>query len=499
MTTGTRGSGAYDTVIAGNGALGLALAFELGRRGQSVCVVGPAAREGGASAAAGAMNGCFGEVTRELLGSAHGRMKLQLDVQAADLWDPWTEEVAAAGGATVAQLRRKTGTVVILNAIGTGPIDSANFASIQTALETYKRPFSLLDEDDIEWISPQETSRAFRGLHLPDEHSVDTPMYLAALEAAVEKVGGHLVDGLIRSVVADGEPAPRIILQDGRELSAGQVVLAAGAHSHTLLSDALPDLAKLAPPMLAGCGVSVLVSGALTRPLNHVIRTPNRAFACGLHAAPRTGGIYIGATNIMSNRPHSRATISDLTFLLDCAMKQLHTDLTYGRIEKLQVGNRPVPIDGFPLIGRLADTPIWMMTGTYRDGFHQSPLLARQMAEALCSGRTESLIADFAPIRPPIQAASRSQVVATAMEHMLASGFEWDWRVPPKWSTRLKADLLQKYEIAANELHETYTPPAEVLAFSVDNPWLKDRLQAYYDAYPPATRSADRPLDALAG
>src|SRR5262249_51170689 len=144
---------------------------------------------------------------------------------------------------------------------------------------------------------------------------------------------------------------------------------------HALLQETLPDLAISVPPIVSGYGVSALIGDTRTRRLRHVIRTPNRAFSCGLHVVPRPDNIYLGATNIMSNKPQSFATMSDLHFLLDCAMKQLHTNLSSGRIVCLQVGNRPVTVDGFPLIGPLPGTRLWMLTGTYRDGFHQSPLI----------------------------------------------------------------------------------------------------------------------------
>ena len=56
-------------VVAGNGALGLATAWRLAVQAPDVevIVVGPAEREGGASQAAGAMLGHFGEIRVVLL------------------------------------------------------------------------------------------------------------------------------------------------------------------------------------------------------------------------------------------------------------------------------------------------------------------------------------------------------------------------------------------------------------------------------------------------
>jgi glycine/D-amino acid oxidase-like deaminating enzyme len=53
----------YDVIVVGSGAIGGSIAFELASRGFKVCRVGETDRANAASKAAGAMNGCFGEIT----------------------------------------------------------------------------------------------------------------------------------------------------------------------------------------------------------------------------------------------------------------------------------------------------------------------------------------------------------------------------------------------------------------------------------------------------
>ena len=67
-----------EIVAIGNGAIGGSIAFELASRGFKVCRGGEADRTNAASKAAGAMNGCFDEITGGLLASEHGRLKLAL-------------------------------------------------------------------------------------------------------------------------------------------------------------------------------------------------------------------------------------------------------------------------------------------------------------------------------------------------------------------------------------------------------------------------------------
>jgi len=482
--SGQSGNDGFTTLVVGNGALGLAMGFELAKRRHRVGVIGPARRDYCASTAAGAMNGCVGEITTDLLSSSYGRTKFDLDIQATTFWDNWAEEVAAAADVPITTLRRKTGTTVILNGIGTQAIDSANFWLMEKTLKELGKPYTMLEEHEIGWISPQESSRSFRALHLPDEHSVVTPDYISALEIAFMRYGGRLIEGIVRKLdLSHKGVACSATLGDGSLLSADNIVLAAGVSSYALLSEALPELAARVPPMISGCGVSVLVRNSRTRQPDCVIRTPNRSFSCGLHVVPRPDALYIGATNWLSNTPQSLANVNDLHFLLGCAMKQLHTNLSTGQIAAVQVGNRPIPVDGFPLIGALPGTRAWMLTGTYRDGFHQSPLLAGCMARAISEGDNVELPAMFNPIRPPIQASTRERIVSQTVNHTLATGFEADWQMPAVLSNRLRRDLTRKYTMLAAEFHERFTPPAEILAFSENNPWVRSKLKAYYASY----------------
>src|SRR5438105_2378450 len=76
-----------DVIVVGNGALGMFLADELAdRRMGSVAVVGPSTRAAGASQAAGAMLGCFGEVTAETLRTESSRIRFELGVAAHKRW-----------------------------------------------------------------------------------------------------------------------------------------------------------------------------------------------------------------------------------------------------------------------------------------------------------------------------------------------------------------------------------------------------------------------------
>src|ERR1700758_2163358 len=83
-----------EVIVVGNGAIGASIAFELRRRGFGITRIGQRHRPYAASVAAGAMLGCFGEVTQSLLASEHGRAKLDMDYRARQYWTQWDEQLS---------------------------------------------------------------------------------------------------------------------------------------------------------------------------------------------------------------------------------------------------------------------------------------------------------------------------------------------------------------------------------------------------------------------
>lgn len=470
----------FDALVVGNGALGLSLGVTLAERGQRVALIGEPTRAGAASAAAGAMLGCFGEVTGTLLRSEHGRAKHDLAVRAAKLWEDWLAKIAEGRDGT--RIRTAEGTFVILNNVGVPGIDDTNYAAIRESLVEYGEPFQDLAPSEIDWLDPEATSRPGLAMYLPHEHAVNAAALLARLEQTFTRLGGTLVPDLAVGLDNHHDRMDGVTLACGTRLSAPTVVLAGGARTQELL-DTLPEISGRIPRLISGYGVSVLVDTEDgTRPPS-VIRTPNRAFACGLHVVPRgEGQVYLGATNIVSVEPRTTPLISDVQFLLGCATRQVHRNLSEGGLARIQVGNRPVPLDGFPLLGPAGPDGLWLMTGTYRDGLHLSPLLAQEITRRILGEPGELDLDAFQPVRAPLQGLTREETVETAVTHMLATGYEYDWNVPVEWPYLIEHNLRQAYTRAADELDPQFTPPPELLAGLRIRPALDKALREYYAA-----------------
>ncbi|WP_202868754.1 NAD(P)/FAD-dependent oxidoreductase [Kribbella antibiotica] len=470
----------FDVVVVGNGSLGLSLGVVLARRGVRVAVLGQPHRPGAASSAAGAMIGTFGEVTETLLASEYGRTKLNWAYQASKLWPEWLDSLSpdTDGG----ELLTADGTVVMLNSVGLPEIDTANYRAIRRALGEYGEHFEDVDPEEIDWLDPEPTARPLQAMFLPNEHAVNATELLIRLDQAFTAAGGTYLPHEAATVTRDGDRVTGVTLSDGTALVADQVVLAAGAATQTVL-DTLPDQAAVIPRLISGYGVSALVDTVDGTTAKSVIRTPNRAFACGLHVVPRGAGqVYVGATNVISPDPRSTALVSDVLFLMDCGVRQVRRNLGRSPFRKLQVGNRPVALDGMPLLGETGVVGLWMMTGTYRDGLTLSPLLAREMATQLLGGTPGIDLNLFAPVRRPIQPFSRADIVNTTVTHMMATGYETNWMLPAELPLTIEHYLRLAYTRIADEFDPEFTPPPELLAASRIHLSIAQSLRDYYAA-----------------
>lgn len=445
----------FDVLVIGNGVLGLFLANELSARSVgTIGVVGPQDRRLGASVAASAMLGCFGEMTRETLASSAGRAKFELGLTAHRRWpsvlDELQSEVSTSEDDSATRLRLTDDTFVVLNAHG-GDLDSINFDAMLSALDEYGEPWSEAVVTDIEGYAPRPDGRALRVAHLPREGAVDSHRVLAAMEVRLRRRGVEFVDGEVSVLITQGEAVVGAELSNGARLHAGTVVVASGASSGPLLESTCGPGETV--PMYAGLGVAMVGKRPPGPAFRSVVRTPNRAFACGLHVVPMgSGREYLGATNAVVGTPKDRPFLGDLHFLADCAIRQLDEKYFHFEVEQWRVGNRPVTLDGFPLIGWSARPGMYVLTGTYRDGFHGAPLLAEHAADQI-EGKSGILGDLFAPHRSPIRTRTVEESVDEFVRHRIAAWFEAGAQAPPQVSATA---LAQSFAAQAWTLYDKF-------------------------------------------
>jgi len=380
-----------DCIVVGAGIVGLAIAQRLVSQGLKVSVLHRSYDEGGmASYAAGAMLGAFGEVSIESA-TPYGELELAFRVEAARLYPDWIKELIEEEK----EVLIRSGTFLVANAYGRN--DSKNLAAIETALLNYKEPYEVVGKEDIAGYLPSRGMELQRAIFIPGENYVDATKLMALLK---KRLTAHsacqffdfLVTGLIYS--DDGE-VRGVEVEGGQRFEAENVILAAGVGSSALYENA-PHHVK-SPKLIPGKGVGIVLQTDMT--FSHVIRSPNRHFACGVHLVPRSDKeVYIGATNRTASCPGTSpgASVEEVHDILHEAVHEINTNLESANILQLSAGSRPLAVDSRPVIGKTNVKGLYLATGTYRNGVLMAPLIADLIASEIRGAPIEK----WAPFSP---------------------------------------------------------------------------------------------------
>lgn len=408
-------STAVDVAIIGNGILGLSIARELMSRDATLTIgiIGPAARPGAASTAAGVMLNSFAEVTKYTFASPAGRAKFDLGERALRRWPTILEEL---------NLRPTgRGTHVIVNT-QSGLLDDENFAAMRAAVAEYGPKCEEAVIDSIPGLAPLPTARPLRGIYFPEEVGIEGSLVVDAMAAHLVNAGAVFIDDAAKSLVVDGSRVSGVVLDTGDSVSAGVTIVAAGVFSQPLLETAFGLGATI--PLVAGVGVAVVGRRVLGAEFETVVRTVNRSGSCGLHVVPLGGRReYFGATNVVFRWPEAEASVGMSHFLATCAMEQLDRSIFYHRIESPKVGNRPVPLDMFPLLGPGPAEGVFIATGTYRDGFQCSPEIAAYLASWVLDGRP-AVELPFSPTRRPMFEGTAAASIDEFVHQCISGAYE---------------------------------------------------------------------------
>lgn len=394
----TRAIKRSDVIVVGGGVLGLAASYELASQGRTVTSVYPQAgdREA-ASLAAGAMLGALGEITGDDGDSE--RDELEFRIAAQRRYPDWLGAVCERSKTKVHQGH---GSFIIAN--NEGVADRGGIRRMKLEADRYKIPAEWVEPDQVPGLNPGHHYAPGLCLALPEEHSVDSGQLLSAIAAAAASYEGWTrVDG--RVVAARQDSAGWVVTtSNGETYAADHLVLAGGSRVFDCLEPDVRAAAKL-PAMLFGKGVSCLVRGAPAIP--QTIRTPNRAFACGIHVVPRSDGLlYLGATNCLGvdHDAEQGVQVGELHNLFDEIVHQINTDIRLSRIVDVRYGYRPIPATRSPVVGRTDLQGLSVATGTYRNGILMAPLVARIIADGIADKQVENPFAvGGKPVGAPIE------------------------------------------------------------------------------------------------
>jgi glycine oxidase len=352
----------FDAVVIGGGAIGLASAWRATQRGLRVCVVDREAPGSGATRVAAGMLAPVGEASwgEEAL--------LELNLASARLYPDFAAEVEERSGTAVGY--RRTGALHV--------------ALDRDEAEELRRRFDLQSSLglDAEWLrasqcrelEPGLATFVAGGVHAREEGSVDPVALVAALVAANEREGTALIwDAEVSEGIFEAGALSGVVTRDGRELHAGQVILATGWWSGR--TEWLPESAR--PPVRPVKGQIIAVRGPADEPLcERIVATE------WVYVVPRGDGrVVIGAT-VEERGADLTVTAGGVHELLREAYRVL-PDVAELELTDTVAGLRPGTPDNAPLIGPGAIEGLVLATGHYRNGILLAPITADAVAALL--------------------------------------------------------------------------------------------------------------------
>ncbi len=357
-----------DILVLGGGIIGLAIAYELAHRGLKVGLIDRGQIGSGASGSAAGMLAPLGETPQEgplLDACRHSR----------DLWPSWAEMLEAETSCTVDYDR--SGAVLPQ----LGPSD--HLAAVAAAAEQYGEPCQPLTQQELRRLMPDIAPHVERALLLPGEHRIDNRLACSALAAVAHRRGVQIHEGCEVQQVRLAPDSVEVI-GGGFRFHAAQLVLAAGAWSGSI--DGLPRLPvrPVRGQMFELEGVDWPWRGSVRTPHHYVVRR-------------RGGRLLVGAT-VEHLGFQNRVTPAGLGSLI-AFLRVLFPGLSGKQLSDCWAGLRPGTDDGLPILGRWADSPLWIASGHYRNGILLAPWTAVRLAELLLDGADPSSTRAFSPHR----------------------------------------------------------------------------------------------------
>jgi glycine oxidase len=363
-------------VVIGGGLIGLAVAWQLARRGRSVSVFERDTAGRGASWVAAGMLAPvseFGFENEDFL--AFGR-------RSGEAYPAFLDELRTDSGLDVAIDTR--GTLVV----GLHRDEVEQIRRVYSFREDKGLPVQWLSGTEARELEPLLSPKVSAAMWIPDDHQIDNRALVAAVKEAFIRVGGELQERteVLSLRVRDGR-CGGVVTAEG-EHAAGTTVLAAGCWSSSIRG--IPP--ELAPNVRPVKGQIVSLKTDPAYPFAHVIRTPD------VYLLPKgTSRVLIGATEEEMGFDVT-PTAGPVMRLIERAWEAVPSvyDLP---IESIDAGLRPGTRDHEPLIGESGLQGLIYATGHYRHGILLAPVTAYAVSELLVSGKAPEWLEPFAPSR----------------------------------------------------------------------------------------------------
>jgi glycine oxidase len=353
---------APDVAIAGGGVIGMSIAWRAAQAGLEVVLVDAGSL---APAATNVAAGMLAPVTEAEFGEQD---LTALNVEAARRFTDFAQEVEAESSRSTGYHR--TGTLsVAVDRDQAEALDRMHRYRLSLGLDAER-----LSGRECRALEPALAPRVLGGVLAAGDHSVDPRALAEALHAALSRAGVRTVAARAASVAVRGDRATGLRLDDGSEVAAAAVVIAAGAGSAAI--GGLPETARVPVRPVKGQILRLRATALAPQPLSRVLRTE------AVYAVPRADGtLVVGAT--VEERGFDTAVTAGAVLDLLREAYDVVPGVAELELAEAGAGLRPTAPDNRPVVGEAAlDGLVWA-TGHWRNGILLAPVTADAVVAVL--------------------------------------------------------------------------------------------------------------------
>ncbi len=361
-----------DVIVVGAGVIGLAIAYELSRRGTRVRVLD--ARPAGQ----GATQASAGMLTPHT--ETHDLPALRsLGARSLDLYDEFIERVREDSGIDVEY--RRCGSLHL----ATDEAQMEDLRRLAVRLAASAVAADLLDPAQVHEREPQIGAEVAGGLLVPAHGYVVVNDFVRALAAAATTGGAHL--DVERALRVSGDPTGIQVETQGNTIHAATAIIAAGSWTSRVAVEG-----DNAVPVRPVRGQLVQLDWP-TAPLARIVWGPD------CYLVPwTTGAMLVGAT-VEEAGFDERATTAGVHDLIAAACDLLPR-AWQAAFTAVRVGLRPATPDDLPVLGASPHVPgVYYATGHYRNGVLLAPVTAVLLADLVLGQAADPALAGFRPDR----------------------------------------------------------------------------------------------------
>lgn len=250
-------------------------------------------------------------------------------------------------------------------------------------LGRFGHPVKLVNRDELRVLEPELADLPTKALLMQQEGAVEAGHVTRMMLRAAQDAGAIVLAGAPVSAIEQGEGAGHVIISPAGRTPVDDVVIAAGIMTGDLAEKCGGKL-----PMKNEPGV-LIETNELPFRLQHTIWSPDVHFKQLPDGRAICGNLFSGALG--------DDAVEDVAHRMLERMKQRLPNAAAGlRVEKIRYGVRPMPVDGYPAIGRLKND---VYVSVMHSGATLGPLVGQLVAQEIVTGRDVDMLQPFRPGR----------------------------------------------------------------------------------------------------